>query len=250
MLLAGIQAEFGLDPRLKHSGVTILVAPHQLSRNFRRRREGHAVPNVGAKRQEIERRCLSTRVCLEEAIVRVPEITNREELPEHQREFYDAIIASRKGIGAPYNYLLHAPDLAARTAHLIGYALFSTDFPTDVKELAICTVAREMDCAFEWAAHADDARKAGVREQCIKIIQDRKAPAGLTEREAEVVGYVQELLRPPHRITPATFDALKARIGVPRVVELTGILGAYVGLACSLNAFDVEPPPGRPILPL
>ena len=182
--------------------------------------------------------------------MRVPEITNREDLPEHQREFYDSIIASRKRVGAPYNYLLHAPDLAARTAHLIGYALFSTDFPQDIKELAICTVAREMDCAFEWAAHAEDALKAGVRQECIKIIGDRKAPAGLSKDEAEVVGYVQELLRPPHRIMPATFDALKARIGVPRLVELTGILGAYVGLACSLNAFDAEPPPGRPILPL
>ena len=201
----------------------------------------------GAKKEEQR---LSDLACLEEAIVRVPEITNREELPEHQREFYDSIIASRKGIGAPYNFLLHAPDLAARTAHLIGYALFSTDFPNDVKELAICTVAREMDCAFEWAAHADDAHKAGVRQECIKIIENRKAPAGLTEREAEVVRYVQELLRPPHRITLATFDALKARIGVPRLVELTGILGAYVGLACSLNAFEVETPRGRPVLPL
>jgi 4-carboxymuconolactone decarboxylase len=182
--------------------------------------------------------------------VRVPEITSREDLPNDQRQFYDSIIASRKRIGAPYNFLLHAPDLAARTAHLIGYALFSTDFPEDVKELAICTVAREMDCSFEWAAHAEDARKAGVREQGIKIIQDSKAPAGLTEREAEVVGYVQELLRPPHRITHATFDALKERLGVPRLVELTGIIGAYVGLACSLNAFEVDPPPGRPILPL
>jgi hypothetical protein len=27
MLLAGIQAESGLDPRLKHSGVTILESP-------------------------------------------------------------------------------------------------------------------------------------------------------------------------------------------------------------------------------
>jgi 4-carboxymuconolactone decarboxylase len=146
--------------------------------------------------------------------------------------------------------LLHAPDLAARTAHLIGYALFSTDFPQDIEELAICTVAREMDCSFEWAAHAEDALKAGVREECIKIIQDRKAPAGLSEDEADVVRYVQELLRPPHRITPATFYSLKDRLGVPRLVELTGIIGAYVGLACSLNAFEVETPPGRPILPL
>ena len=182
--------------------------------------------------------------------MRVPEITNREDLPEDQRQFYDSIIASRKRIAAPYNLLLHAPDLAARTAHLVGYALFSTDFPKDIKELAICTVAREMDCSFEWAAHAEDALEAGVREEGIEIIQDRKAPAGLSEREGEVVRYVQELLRPPHRIAAATFDALKERIGVPRLVELTGIIGAYVGLACSLNAFEVETPPGRPVLPL
>ena len=77
--------------------------------------------------------------------MRVPEITSREDLPEDQREFYDSIIASRKRISAPYNFLLHAPDLAARTAHLIGYSLFSTDFPEDMKELAICAVARELD---------------------------------------------------------------------------------------------------------
>jgi 4-carboxymuconolactone decarboxylase len=174
--------------------------------------------------------------------VRVTEITNREDLPEDQRHFFDAIIASRKQIGPPYNFLLHTPDLAARTAHLIGYSLFSTDFPKDVKELAICTVAREMDCPFEWAAHADDARKAGVREENLKILQDRQAPTGLAEREAEVVRYVQELLRPPHRLTPATFDAIKDRLGVRRVVELTGIIGAYVGLACSLNAFECRAP--------
>jgi 4-carboxymuconolactone decarboxylase len=184
------------------------------------------------------------------AIVRVPEITNREDLPENQRQFYDSIIASRKRIGAPYNVLLHAPELAARTAHLIGYSLFSTDFPEDVKELAICTVAREMDCAYEWAAHRDHARKAGVQEETLEILQDRKAPAGLGEREAEVVRYVQELLRPPHRITPAAFDPLKERLGVRRLVELTGIIGAYVGLACSLNAFDVGTSPGDPVLPL
>jgi 4-carboxymuconolactone decarboxylase len=180
--------------------------------------------------------------------VRIPEITNREDLPEDQRHFYDAIMASRKRIAAAYSWLLHAPDLAARTAHLIAYSLFSTDFPEDLKELAICTLAREMDCQFEWAAHADDARKAGVREGDLELIQERKAPVGLSERKAEVVCYVQELLRPPHRITPATFDALKERIGVARLVELTGIIGAYVGLACSLNAFEVAPPPGRPVL--
>ena len=81
-------------------------------------------------------------------------------------------------------------------------------------------------------------------------IRDRTAPAGLSEREAEVVRYVEELLRPPHRIAAATFDALKGRIGVPRLIELTGIIGAYADLACSLNAFEMGTPPGLPVLPL
>lgn len=182
--------------------------------------------------------------------MRVPEIKNREDLPEGQREFYDAIAASRSGIGAPYNFLLHAPDLAARTAHLIGYSLFSTDFPAAVKELAICTVARERDCSFEWAAHAEHALKAGVTIDALNNLAERRTAVGSGQGEAEVVRYVQELLRPPHRITAATFDALKERLGVRRVVELTGIIGAYVGLACSLNAFEVDAPPGRPLLPL
>jgi hypothetical protein len=40
MLLAGIQAEFGLDPRLKHSGVTVweshLLTPAKFSKGARR----------------------------------------------------------------------------------------------------------------------------------------------------------------------------------------------------------------------
>lgn len=183
-------------------------------------------------------------------MARIPEVTKREEISEDNREFYDSIIASRKRIGAPYNFLLHVPDLAARTAHLVGYSLFSTDFPPEVKELAICTAAREMDCPFEWAAHANHARKAGVREEALETIRDRTAPARLTEAEAQVVCYVQELLTAPHRVTSATFDALKERLGVTRLVELTGIVGAYVGLACSLNAFEVPTPPGRAVLPV
>ena len=180
---------------------------------------------------------------------RIPQITERDQVPEDQREHYDSIIASRGRIGAPYFYLLHCPDVAARTAHLVGYSLHTSDFPTEQKELIICTVAREMDCLFEWAAHEGHAREAGVREEAIASIRDGKAPDGLTDEEAPFVRYVQELLRPPHRITEATFQALRNRLGDARLAELTGIIGGYVALACSLNAFDVQTPEGTPVLP-
>jgi hypothetical protein len=42
MLLAGIQVEFGLDPRLKHSGVTVLgVASPDPTAIFDGHHEGH-----------------------------------------------------------------------------------------------------------------------------------------------------------------------------------------------------------------
>jgi 4-carboxymuconolactone decarboxylase len=180
---------------------------------------------------------------------RIPEITEREQLPEDQRQHYDSIMASRNRIGGPYIYLLHCPDLAARTAHLLAYSLYSSDFPKEQKELVICTVAREFDCVFEWAAHEKQARDAGVRDEAIVAIRDGKAPKGLTVQETSFVKYVQELLRPSHRITELTFQALHNRLGDARIAELTGIIGGYVGLACSLNAFDVQTPKGRDVLP-
>ncbi len=181
---------------------------------------------------------------------RVPEITQRDEVPEGERHHYDAIMASRNNRPRPYSFLLHCPDLAARTAHLVGYSLHVSDFPKDQKELAICAVAREFDCAYAWASHERDARNAGVREEAILSIRDRKAPQGLTEEEAQIVRYVQELLRPPHHISDSTFRALHNRLGDVRIVELTGIIGAYAALACSLNALEVPVAEGRPVLPV
>ncbi len=183
-------------------------------------------------------------------MTRVPEVTERDQVPEAQRHHFDAIMASRSNRRRPYSFLLHCPDLAARTAHLVGYSLFESDFPKDQKELAICAVAREFDCPYGWAAHELNARTAGVREEAILSIRDRKAPEGLTEEEAQIVRYVQELLRPPHHISEPTFRALQNRLGHTRVVELTGIIGAYAALACSLNALEVPVAEGKPILPL
>lgn len=180
---------------------------------------------------------------------RIPEITRRDDVPEDQRRHYDAIMASRKRIGAPYASLLHCPDLAARTAHLVGYSLHTSDFPRKEKELVICTVAREMDCVYEWAAHSGHAIDAGVREEAVAAIRDGRAPEGLDPDEAPLVRYVQELLRPPRRVTEPTFRALRESLGDRRLAELTGIVGAYVGLACSLNAFEIPAPEGMPVLP-
>lgn len=185
-------------------------------------------------------------------MTRIPEITEREQLAEADRHHYDAIFAPRGAITVPFRYLLHVPDLASRMAHLTSYGRYGTQddaFPAQIRELAICTAAREMDCAFEWADHEQRAIDAGVSREAVDAIKFRRALAGLTEEDAQVVRYVQELLRPPHRISDAVFNAMRERLGDKRMVEMTGIIGSYIALACTFNAFDVPPTPGLPVLP-
>jgi 4-carboxymuconolactone decarboxylase len=108
-------------------------------------------------------------------------------------------------------------------------------------------VARALDCQYEWAAHAVLARRAGVRDEVIDAIRERRAPAGLTPAEAQVFGYADALLR-RHRVDEADFRALEARFGREGLIDLTAVVGYYAMIACALNAFAIEPTPGeRPL---
>ncbi len=169
---------------------------------------------------------------------RVKTIESKSDVPKGGEAAWDAITESRGRVVGPFKVLLHSPELAKRIAHTGAYARFDGSLPQDIRELAILTVAREMDCLFEWGAHAPLARKAGVREDAIVAIRDRRA--GLTEAESEVVSYVGQLLG-RKRVDEPTFRALEARFGVAGLVELTGLIGHYITIACTLNAFEVTP---------
>lgn len=180
-------------------------------------------------------------------MTRIPVITSKDDLsPEHHTAF-DEIAASRGRIVGPFQVLLNSPELARRIAHTGSYVRYESVLPADVRELLIITSARENDCQFEWTSHEALAREAGVRDEAITAVRDRKAPEGLTPEEALIVTYVQELIQ-GNRVSEATFQATLDRFGVQGTVELTGTIGYYSMLATALNAFDVQPE--TPLLPL
>ena len=180
---------------------------------------------------------------------RIPLVERREALPAEHREVWDQIAESRGHVAGPFAALLHAPEMARRVAHLGAYVRFeSTALGPVQRELAILATARAMDCRYEWAAHVPLARKAGVRDEAIAAIRDRRAPAGLTPDEAVIVTYVTQLLQ-SHRVDETAFAAARERLGIPGLVELTASTGYYAMLACTLNGFTVEPDPGADRLP-
>src|SRR5262249_4675563 len=82
-----------------------------------------------------------------------------------QLAVWDRIAKSRGRVAGPFAALLHSPELARCIAETGHHVRFEGPLAQAERELAIITVARALDCQYEWAAHAVLARRAGVREE-------------------------------------------------------------------------------------
>jgi 4-carboxymuconolactone decarboxylase len=114
-----------------------------------------------------------------------------------------------------------SPDLAARNAHLGNY--FHDRNQADVSILssrvrtfAAIIGARALDGVYEWAAWSDRARQAGVPEDAIDAVRERRKPTNLNKEDAlvyEVVTVVTQLLGEGHRLREETYATALAHFG-------------------------------------
>ncbi|MDZ7727420.1 MAG: carboxymuconolactone decarboxylase family protein [Dehalococcoidia bacterium] len=102
------------------------------------------------------------------------------------------------------------PGTGERIAHTGSYVRFESSLPGDVRELAIISVARTLDCRFEWAAHSAIARNEGVREK--PSTRSGGKADGLDEVEREVWTYTNQLLD-RHRASDEAFAAVESATG-------------------------------------
>lgn len=76
-------------------------------------------------------------------------------------------------------------------------------------------------------------------EATVEVVARRGDVSGLTAGEAQIIGYVRELLGPTRRVSEGTFQALHDRFGDRTMVDLATLVGYYAMLACALNTFEV-----------
>jgi alkylhydroperoxidase family enzyme len=178
-------------------------------------------------------------------MTRVPEPT-RDELEPETQAIYDQIAGTRGWVGGPFGVLLHHPPLCERVAALGEQLRFRSGLPGADRELAILTVGRELEAAYEWYAHEIIGRREGTRPEAIAAVRDRLPTAGLTAREALIIDTVRALFR-ARRLTRAEFARAEAELGRRGVVELVTLAGYYGMVGAILNAFDVDLPPGATV---
>jgi 4-carboxymuconolactone decarboxylase len=174
----------------------------------------------------------------------------REELPSEGQSAFDHIMASRGHLGGPFTVLVHSPELGKRVSDVGAYVRFESGLPDNLRTIAVMCVARSFNCRFEWAGWTKQAREAGVSEDIITAIRDRRHPEGLSPDEELVVSYGMQLLSPKHRADQATYDAVVKRFGTKGAIDLTMNFGYFAMLSFTLNAFEVDVPEGEDVLPV
>ena len=178
-------------------------------------------------------------------MARIPQITDISSLNHEHHSIFESIASSRGRISGPFSVLLNSPEVAGRSAHLGAYLRFESIIENHLLELAIITSAREMDCDYEWAYHVLLARKAGVPESVIDIINKRSDTKDISPEFRSIITYTRELLN-LKKVTQETFDLVSDQLGIQGTTALTAAIGYYVMLACSLNAFEIMPEEGPP----
>ena len=175
-------------------------------------------------------------------MTRVPYAT-RENMDAAGQAVWDEIETSRGGVARNYAALLNNPQASAAMAGLGGYARYETPLDPRVKALAVLTAAREACGHYVWTVNQSAAKSAGLSDEVIAAIREYRAPSGLEAKDAAIVQFVLELLR-QHRVSDATFEALRAIVGDAGIVDILIVSGYYHTLAHSLQALEVDLPEG------
>jgi 4-carboxymuconolactone decarboxylase len=179
-------------------------------------------------------------------------LRKREDLDEAGQRGYDRANTPGKtivGLRGPAGIHLYSTKTVEAHNTINRYLRHDAGFDPKIREVAILTVAREMDSRFEWAAHEPEALKVGVAPQVIDVIKHRKSTAGLTEVDAAIIEFGREAVG-KHQVSSAAYAKLKALFEPTKLVDLVLLMGNYAGTAVLLAAFDMQVPEGKPLLPV
>ena len=163
--------------------------------------------------------------------------------PPQRTMTMNLLTGPRRGMGGPFNVLLRSPEMGDLAQKLGEYARFRPDVPAKLRELAIIVTARHWTAQYEWYAHRRAAEQAGLKEEIIKAIADRKRPTGMQPDEEAVYNFASELLETKN-VSDATFKAVVDKFGEKGVVDIIGVIGYYQMVSMLLNVDRYPLPAG------
>jgi 4-carboxymuconolactone decarboxylase len=168
---------------------------------------------------------------------------------EAQRTLRDAIASGPRGtfrFSGPFAIWLHAPEIGFLAQALGAHCRYQTTLSPRQSEFAILVTAHAWRAQYEWQAHAPMAEKAGVDTKTVEDLRTGRYPKSAPADERAIYDFVTELYR-DRRVGNRTYGRVLKALGTKGTVELVGILGYYALISMTLNVFQAETDPAKPL---
>lgn len=184
---------------------------------------------------------------------RLPRLA-RAALDADQSALHDAIAGGPRAAGpqlfrlvdddgrleGPFGAFLLQPRLGHALQALGAAVRYETSLTGRAREIAILVVAAHWDSEFEWYAHTAVGRHVGLSEDELAAVRERhydQLPSG----DACVAETTRRLVADGDLDDEAYGEAVDT-LGLPRVFELTTLVGYYATLALQLRVFRIASP--------
>ena len=138
--------------------------------------------------------------------------------------------------------LLHSPPYAEGWNTMLGQVRRKLELDPQIRELAICTVARITGARYEWYQHAPEYLAAGGPQAKLDLLEDPEAAArdgGLDDREQAAVQLALEMTRSV-QVSDPTLARARSLFGDRQLVELVGTIATYNMVARFLEALGID----------
>ena len=139
---------------------------------------------------------------------RLPPIPPSAYTPEQEEAAAD--FRKRRGVEpfGPYAPLMRSPKVMIDVEALGRRLRYGSCLSEDLKEMAICQVARSYSQQFEWSVHAMEAEKAGVSRDILAALADGRRPEASamapSTGESRAMATPAALVANPHMACPST----------------------------------------------
>jgi 4-carboxymuconolactone decarboxylase len=187
---------------------------------------------------------------------RLPRLTP-DDLDPAQRAVYEGVVGGRRAQGSlfrlieadgsltgPFNPMVVAPGVGSALS-LLGEAIrYETDFTMRMREIAILIGAAHARSDYEWYAHERVGRWAGLSDTELEALKTG-APLDLDDpAEAAVLEFSRQAVA-SGSVDDKTYARAVEHLGHRGVVELTILLGYYLGLALLMSVNQIGVPDGE-----
>jgi len=190
------------------------------------------------------------------SLARLPQV-QREALDEAGKRAFDTYVSPGTGYGSglrgPVGMWMHSPALAQAIFDVRQRVRYGTDKDQRITELIILSTAREISNQYEWSAHEPLGLAAGLEPEIMEFVKWRRPMSeandipGFGATERLLVQFVRELIG-DRNVTSETFARAHSAFGEEGIMDIVGLVGYYSFVAVTLDAFDLQRPPGSDLL--